>query len=260
MTGVGLVADHGDDHAAAVAQVGVVGGDPVVADVARLDRDQVGSGAAERQVLADRQHRACRASPGPSAYVPGQIEIVSPAAASRIASRIRRYPGSGSSRSACRRSTSTARCSPRPVRLPPRQAPPWRPQPPAPASQPSCSPLVERPRACASTPPYLRSQAGTFRSPGEVSERSKERDWKSRMGGNVHRGFKSRPLRLECVGPGDRAHTFRRCAIGRHEVAISNPDKVFFPEPGLTKGDLVDVLPRRSRRARCTTSAAGPST
>jgi bifunctional non-homologous end joining protein LigD len=28
--------------------------------------------------------------------------------------------------------------------------------------------------------------------------------------------------------------------IGRHEVAITNPDKAFFPEPGLTKGDLVD--------------------
>ena len=27
--------------------------------------------------------------------------------------------------------------------------------------------------------------------------------------------------------------------IGRHDVAISNPDKLFFPEPGLTKGDLV---------------------
>ena len=27
--------------------------------------------------------------------------------------------------------------------------------------------------------------------------------------------------------------------VGRHEVAISNPDKIFFPEPGLTKGDLV---------------------
>ncbi len=27
--------------------------------------------------------------------------------------------------------------------------------------------------------------------------------------------------------------------IGRHEVAITNPDKVFFPGPGLTKGDLV---------------------
>jgi bifunctional non-homologous end joining protein LigD len=27
--------------------------------------------------------------------------------------------------------------------------------------------------------------------------------------------------------------------IGRREVAISNPDKVFFPEQGLTKGDLV---------------------
>jgi DNA ligase D len=28
--------------------------------------------------------------------------------------------------------------------------------------------------------------------------------------------------------------------IGRHDVSITNPDKVFFPEPGLTKGDLVD--------------------
>jgi bifunctional non-homologous end joining protein LigD len=27
--------------------------------------------------------------------------------------------------------------------------------------------------------------------------------------------------------------------IGRREVTISNPDKIFFPEPGLTKGDLV---------------------
>ncbi|MFL5922512.1 MAG: non-homologous end-joining DNA ligase [Gaiellaceae bacterium] len=27
--------------------------------------------------------------------------------------------------------------------------------------------------------------------------------------------------------------------VGRHEVAITNPDKVFFLEPGLTKGDLV---------------------
>jgi bifunctional non-homologous end joining protein LigD len=27
--------------------------------------------------------------------------------------------------------------------------------------------------------------------------------------------------------------------VGRHELAISNPDKLFFPEVGLTKGDLV---------------------
>ena len=27
--------------------------------------------------------------------------------------------------------------------------------------------------------------------------------------------------------------------IDRHDVAISNPDKLFFPERGLTKGDLV---------------------
>ena len=30
-----------------------------------------------------------------------------------------------------------------------------------------------------------------------------------------------------------------RCAIGRYEVRVSNPDKLFFPERGLTKGDLV---------------------
>jgi bifunctional non-homologous end joining protein LigD len=28
--------------------------------------------------------------------------------------------------------------------------------------------------------------------------------------------------------------------IGRHEVTVSNPDKVFFPDSGLTKADLVD--------------------
>jgi bifunctional non-homologous end joining protein LigD len=27
--------------------------------------------------------------------------------------------------------------------------------------------------------------------------------------------------------------------IGRHDVPVTNPDKIFFPEPGLTKGDLV---------------------
>jgi bifunctional non-homologous end joining protein LigD len=35
--------------------------------------------------------------------------------------------------------------------------------------------------------------------------------------------------------------------VGRHEVTISNPDKLFFPERGLTKGDLVqyyvDIAP-----------------
>jgi bifunctional non-homologous end joining protein LigD len=27
--------------------------------------------------------------------------------------------------------------------------------------------------------------------------------------------------------------------IGRHDVPVTNPDKIFFPVPGLTKGDLV---------------------
>jgi bifunctional non-homologous end joining protein LigD len=38
-----------------------------------------------------------------------------------------------------------------------------------------------------------------------------------------------------------------RVRIGRRDVSITNPEKVFFPEPGLTKGDLVsyyvDVAP-----------------
>jgi bifunctional non-homologous end joining protein LigD len=44
--------------------------------------------------------------------------------------------------------------------------------------------------------------------------------------------------------------------VGRHEVPISNPDKLFFPDPALTKGDLVTyyvdvaacVLPHLRRR------------
>ena len=75
----------------------------------------------------------------------------------------------------------------------------------------------------------------TLAPPGEVSERSKERDWKSRMGRKVHRGFKSRPLRvrrrrlrcrLEAVpalparppgtaGPGDRALSLRARGVAR---------------------------------------------
>src|SRR4051812_29130749 len=38
--------------------------------------------------------------------------------------------------------------------------------------------------------------------PGEVSEWSKERDWKSRTCRKVRRGFKSRPLRLQRERPG----------------------------------------------------------
>jgi bifunctional non-homologous end joining protein LigD len=44
--------------------------------------------------------------------------------------------------------------------------------------------------------------------------------------------------------------------LGRYDVPITNPDKIFFPEPGLTKGDLVSyyvgvgehVLPHLRRR------------
>ena len=41
----------------------------------------------------------------------------------------------------------------------------------------------------------LAGSADTLRSPGEVSERPKERDWKSRKRRKAFRGFKSRPLR-----------------------------------------------------------------
>src|SRR5206468_10830674 len=41
-----------------------------------------------------------------------------------------------------------------------------------------------------------RPRPGTLTRSGEVSERAKERDWKSRTGRKVRRGFKSRPLRF----------------------------------------------------------------
>ena len=37
--------------------------------------------------------------------------------------------------------------------------------------------------------------------------------------------------------------------VGRHDVQITNPDKVFFPEPGLTKGDLVSYYLRVADQA-----------
>jgi bifunctional non-homologous end joining protein LigD len=36
-----------------------------------------------------------------------------------------------------------------------------------------------------------------------------------------------------------RAGSLRAMRIGRHDVQVTNPDKVFFPESGLTKGDLI---------------------
>lgn len=38
-----------------------------------------------------------------------------------------------------------------------------------------------------------------------------------------------------------------RLSYGRHEIDVSNPDKVFYPEAGLTKGDLVDYYRRIAR-------------
>jgi len=45
--------------------------------------------------------------------------------------------------------------------------------------------------------------------------------------------------------------------IEGREIAISNPDKVFFPQPGYTKLDLVRYYPR-SPTARSAAPADGP--
>ena len=52
------------------------------------------------------------------------------------------------------------------------------------------------------------------------------------------------------------AGSLRAMRIGRHDVQVTNLDKIFFPESGLTKGDLIGhyveladyVLPHVSRR------------
>ena len=46
--------------------------------------------------------------------------------------------------------------------------------------------------------------------------------------------------------------------IDGREVRITNPDKVVFPEPGLTKLDLVQLLPRASPTAPCAASTGRP--
>jgi len=53
-------------------------------------------------------------------------------------------------------------------------------------------------------------------------------------------GRRSRPPAADLAFPRGALPAFSRsCRIGRREVAISNPNKVFFPEPELSKGDLV---------------------
>ena len=47
--------------------------------------------------------------------------------------------------------------------------------------------------------------------------------------------------------------------LGRYDVPVTNPDKLFFPERGLTKGDLVAYYVAW-RTARSPTSGAGRST
>ena len=48
--------------------------------------------------------------------------------------------------------------------------------------------------------------------------------------------------------------------VGRHDVRISNPDKLFFPERGLTKGDLVQYYLDVADCVLCRIFATGRST
>ena len=48
--------------------------------------------------------------------------------------------------------------------------------------------------------------------------------------------------------------------VGRYDVPVSNPDKIFFPKAGLTKGDVVAVLRGRAPSARCRICGGGRST
>src|SRR4029453_11523509 len=53
---------------------------------------------------------------------------------------------------------------------------------------------------------------------GEVSERSKERDWKSRTCCKVRRGFKSRPLRIRAKGSAFLAGTWAAASSAREPI------------------------------------------
>ena len=70
-------------------------------------------------------------------------------------------------------------------------------------------------------PPSRLLGAAAAARGGERERHSKNRRGRPPHGATLPRGYFS-PMR-----------------VGRHEVAISNPDKIFFPQPGLTKGDLV---------------------
>ena len=43
----------------------------------------------------------------------------------------------------------------------------------------------------------------------------------------------------KCLLPAERERFRGGMRIGRRDVRLTNLDKVFFPEPGLTKGDLI---------------------
>ena len=49
------------------------------------------------------------------------------------------------------------------------------------------------------------------------------------------------------------------CSATRTRSSSSSADRVLFPDDGITKGDLFDVLRARSRRRSCRTCATGRS-
>ena len=64
----------------------------------------------------------------------------------------------------------------------------------------------------------------------------------SRARSSFATGAPLRPCLGTTIAPRRRAtfrHTLLGMRIGRQEVALTNLDKVFFPESGLTKGDLI---------------------
>jgi hypothetical protein len=62
---------------------------------------------------------------------------------------------------------------------------------------------------------------------GEVSERPKERDWKSRTRRKAGRGFKSRPLRLEGPNPAGGRDSALPFAVDQHYARKTMPTIAF---------------------------------
>src|SRR5689334_1577499 len=213
--------------------------------------------------------------PGPSAYVPGQIEIVSPGAASRIASRILRYPGLGQL-SLCLPTTSvdgallTSPCAP-PATTASAAAV-------AMTTSTSFPAIMRSPRRAtpqgASTPPVSASQpvrvrilwAGLERCPSGLRSATGNRVWAERSiaGSNPALSAKAslatppkeaasalpaRPLE----GPGDRALSYFRDAGGPPRRRDHESGQALLPGAGADEG-----RPGRLLRGRLSVRAAAP--